>query len=844
MPEMKTLTIGNTTYTIVDEEARKTVANLLDKTEVTVWLTDMTGYLLKISGKVVASSTGNVKRIVSEPVYASAGDKYTITCSANYGNALYVIYDSSGAVLSYEIADSTESGTILSNTEIIMPENTSYFRLASNLDNNPTGYSAAKIVLVPATTGKGKWSGIKWVVIGDSLTEKNKRTTKHYYDYIAEQTGITVEVMGVSGSGYVAGKDDGDAFYQRVASIPTDADVITIFGSGNDLSAMESLSLSMGTGADTGSASPTTVAGYVANAIQAIYDALPTVQLGIIAPTPWQYHSPADADDDMSKYADMLKDVCAKRGIPYLDLFRCSGLRPWDAEFRTLAYSKDDGDGTHPDEMGHAMIAPHIKEFLGTMLYQDSPVAVGSSGDRVTLGITGASVGQLAKITAVDAEGKPTAWESVNIPVGGGGITDINIKKWFGKKIVVDGSSITSGGTGNTKPTWWSFVKDMFALDTVYDHSLSGSNWLYGSTYASSYSRLSDYEADADAIILMGDFSSSYTSLGAITDVANVTGDTYYARLKGYAEALIAKYPLCPIIWVIEPPRNWDTPNDPNGRGNTIASALKAVAELYGFPVADCLHKNIFRQYNEANYAATTSDGTHPWNNIQRTMAQIIAETMKETPLFYNESYVVTPDAPDSGGTDEPEGATVTALTVTPVSGYTLFENDTLEDVKDAINVIATYSDLSEAKISNYTVTGDLTAGAQTFTIAYEGVSATVELTVTAGERTVTVSLADIAHTSDYILNDDDAECSMTGCAYSDYIAVAPGSNVTLLWSNSGWRSMINYYDMDKARVGFIKGVYGSNREYALPETAYYIRVNGALDLDGTPVQVITYVPG
>lgn len=36
------------------------------------------------------------------------------------------------------------------------------------------------------------------------------------------------------------------------------------------------------------------------------------------------------------------------------------------------------------------------------------------------LDVTGASVGQIVKIAAVDAEGKPTAWEAVNIPTSGG----------------------------------------------------------------------------------------------------------------------------------------------------------------------------------------------------------------------------------------------------------------------------------------------------------------------------------------------------------------------------------------------------------------------------------------
>lgn len=40
--------------------------------------------------------------------------------------------------------------------------------------------------------------------------------------------------------------------------------------------------------------------------------------------------------------------------------------------------------------------------------------------DGAGMGITGATVGQIAKITAVDASGAPTAWEPVDIPTGGG----------------------------------------------------------------------------------------------------------------------------------------------------------------------------------------------------------------------------------------------------------------------------------------------------------------------------------------------------------------------------------------------------------------------------------------
>lgn len=42
-----------------------------------------------------------------------------------------------------------------------------------------------------------------------------------------------------------------------------------------------------------------------------------------------------------------------------------------------------------------------------------------AGGSDLSLGITGAQVGQIAKITAVDASGKPTAWEPVDMASGG-----------------------------------------------------------------------------------------------------------------------------------------------------------------------------------------------------------------------------------------------------------------------------------------------------------------------------------------------------------------------------------------------------------------------------------------
>ena len=319
-------------------------------------LVDMTSYLLKSGGNVVATSSANENRIVSEPVYAKEGETYLFTCSANYGNALYVIYDTAGESIGQVVADATVEGNVLKQQRVTMPENTNYFRLACNKDILAEGYSAHKVVKennnnIPLSPLKGK----KWVAVGDSVTEKNIRTSKNYHDYIAEETGITVVNMGAGGTGYKNGEEENIAFYQRVEDIPEDADIITIFGSGND----RNLELGSVTDTDTN-----TVCGCINTTIDTIHQRAPTAWMGIITPTPWMNFPPYEAENKIAKLSQALVEICERRGIPCLDLYHCSGLRPWDEDFRKLAYSKDDGDGTHPDETGHAMIYPQIRSFL------------------------------------------------------------------------------------------------------------------------------------------------------------------------------------------------------------------------------------------------------------------------------------------------------------------------------------------------------------------------------------------------------------------------------------------------------------------------------------------------
>ena len=252
----------------------------------------------------------------------------------------------------------TTTSTSYSNEIIDVPAAAKYF-IANNYNNGTridalTGYSIQSTSKV--------WTGKDWVCFGDSLTAINPPTTIRYFDYIADATGINPLNYGSSGTGYANDGGNGRAFWQRISYVPN-ADVITIFGSFNDLAA----GIPLGTANDSGT-------GTIGGCINATFDNLfaihPTMQLGVIAPTPWNGSNanPTSEPNAGSNYVQLLHDICQKRGIPFLDLFHCSGLRPWDAAYRLLVYDKDNGMGIHPNELGHKIIASHIQAFVDTLL--------------------------------------------------------------------------------------------------------------------------------------------------------------------------------------------------------------------------------------------------------------------------------------------------------------------------------------------------------------------------------------------------------------------------------------------------------------------------------------------
>lgn len=208
-----------------------------------------------------------------------------------------------------------------------------------------------------------------WAAVGDSLTEVNEATTKHYHDYISEETGIKVVNYGIGGTGYMRGYDNNNAFYQRVNNISSNVDVITIFGSGNDLGGNVGID-KLG---DINDADTTTICGCINKTFDNLFKKFPSTPIGVISPTPWQNYPTTIPNNNMELYVQKLEEICKLRGVKYLDLYHSSLLRPEDETNRNLCfYNKAEldgnGDGVHPNEIGHKIIYPSFREFLKTLI--------------------------------------------------------------------------------------------------------------------------------------------------------------------------------------------------------------------------------------------------------------------------------------------------------------------------------------------------------------------------------------------------------------------------------------------------------------------------------------------
>ena len=208
-----------------------------------------------------------------------------------------------------------------------------------------------------------KWHNKKVAFIGDSITY-GVNTTKTYHQYLDDMIGFSNKyVDGIAGSSYSSQTSDSyTPIVQRVSNVPTDRDLVVIFGGTNDFGH----STPLGTIDDTTDVS---FYGAVTKTIVDIITANPTVRLVIMTPLHrirGNYIGEDEANTQgkvLKDYVDALKEVCTRYSIPIIDTNSIYGLTP---RIPTVL-SNYITDGLHPNTNGHKLLAERISPILETL---------------------------------------------------------------------------------------------------------------------------------------------------------------------------------------------------------------------------------------------------------------------------------------------------------------------------------------------------------------------------------------------------------------------------------------------------------------------------------------------
>lgn len=219
-----------------------------------------------------------------------------------------------------------------------------------------------------------KWAGKTWNVVGDSITEVNFRANTRYHDYIKNEIGCTVNNYGISGTGWFtpSGAGGTNAIYQRISSLASPVDLVTIFAGTNDWGQVGK-TLVLGSYGDTNGAN--SFYGAVDSTLSQLINKYPTnTTIAVFTPIVRlnaQFDATNSAGVSMGQISDAIIQVCKKYSIPVLDLFRNSNpLAPWNTTNNNTYFADPRGDtpdGLHPNDAGHKIIADKVLSFLNTL---------------------------------------------------------------------------------------------------------------------------------------------------------------------------------------------------------------------------------------------------------------------------------------------------------------------------------------------------------------------------------------------------------------------------------------------------------------------------------------------
>ncbi len=205
-----------------------------------------------------------------------------------------------------------------------------------------------------------------WLALGDSITEKSIRAEKNYHLLVKEELGcLHVLNAGEGGTGFRHAHKTRPPFYKRIERYEDyPIDFITILGGVNDVM------LDDGYVGIAGDSFDESYMGCLDILIKKIRKCLPKALVAIISPVPQAQYRPGSGDE-LDNLVNELERYADENGIPFLDIYHDSPLKPWERENNRQYYSNPDapeGDGLHPNLEGHKIMAAKITPFVGKII--------------------------------------------------------------------------------------------------------------------------------------------------------------------------------------------------------------------------------------------------------------------------------------------------------------------------------------------------------------------------------------------------------------------------------------------------------------------------------------------
>ena len=198
--------------------------------------------------------------------------------------------------------------------------------------------------------------------LGDSITEGVGVETcvdKRYDNIIKEKCGLKKSYnYGISGTRIAYQMKPSEEpswdlyFCGRVCLMNKEADVIVVYGGVNDYTHGDA---PFGT---VDSEDEYTFCGAVNSLINKLKNDFPNSEIIFLTPLHrLEENNPSEPDSKvLADYAEAIVEICGRRGVSVIDLFKINPLDPADSELVP--------DGLHPSDKGHSIMADVVAEEM------------------------------------------------------------------------------------------------------------------------------------------------------------------------------------------------------------------------------------------------------------------------------------------------------------------------------------------------------------------------------------------------------------------------------------------------------------------------------------------------